>query len=68
MSTALALLPALLAHSGPGQAAALLARVVAWHFGSLHPYENAMALALAFGPFVVLAVVIVLRRREEDDD
>lgn len=45
-----------------------MAQVVGWHFGSLHPYENMIALGLAFGPFVVLAIVIVLRRRDEGDD
>lgn len=42
--------------------------VVAWHFGQLHAYESAIALLLAFGPFLILAVVIVLRRREDDED
>jgi hypothetical protein len=35
--------------------------------GALHPYEQALTLLLAFGPFVVLGVVIWRRRREEDD-
>jgi hypothetical protein len=35
------------------------------HLGSLHPYEQALTLLLAFGPFVLLGVVIVLRRRED---
>lgn len=34
------------------------------HFGQLHPYEMWLALALAFGPFLVLAIVVVLRRRQ----
>ena len=38
------------------------------HLGSLHPYEQALTLLLAFGPFVVLGVVIWRRRREEDAD
>lgn len=42
--------------------------VVLWHFGQLHAYESAIALLLAFGPFLILAVVIVLRRREDDED
>lgn len=42
--------------------------VVSWHFGQLHAYESAIALLLAFGPFLILAVVIVLRRREDDED
>ena len=37
-----------------------------WHMGSLHPYEQALTLLLAFGPFVVLGLVI-WRRRGEDD-
>lgn len=36
-----------------------------WHMGSLHPYEQALTLLLAFGPFVVLGLVI-WRRRGED--
>ena len=36
------------------------------HFGSLHPYEQALTLLLAFGPFVVLGVVVWCRRRQED--
>ena len=41
------------------------------HLGALHPAEKALTLALAFGPFVVLAVVVVVRRRQDaspDDD
>lgn len=34
------------------------------HFGQLHPYEMWLALALAFGPFLVLAVVVTVRRRQ----
>lgn len=35
------------------------------HLGGLHPYEQALVLAVAFGPFVVLAAVVyVLRRRD----
>jgi hypothetical protein len=34
--------------------------------GSLHPYEQALTLLLAFGPFLLLGVVI-WRRRHEDD-
>lgn len=36
-----------------------------FHLGSLHPYEQALTLILAFGPFVVLAAVIVVRRRQD---
>lgn len=37
------------------------------HMGSLHPFEQALTLLLAFGPVVILAVVVWRRRREEDD-
>jgi Na+-translocating ferredoxin:NAD+ oxidoreductase RnfE subunit len=37
--------------------------VVAWHLGAMHPYEKALTLILAFGPFVVLGIVIAIRRR-----
>lgn len=37
------------------------------HLGPLHPVEQLLVLALAFGPFVVLAVVIVLQRRRDRD-
>jgi len=40
--------------------------VVPLHFGSLHPYEQALTLLLAFGPFVLLAIVVVVRRRHDD--
>ena len=36
-----------------------------WHLGALHPFEQALVLLLAFGPFVVLGVVVWLRRRED---
>ncbi|WP_277986080.1 hypothetical protein [Nocardioides zhouii] len=35
------------------------------HMGALHPYEQALVLLLAFGPFVVLGVVVWLRRRAD---
>ncbi|MGZ5399867.1 MAG: hypothetical protein ACXWXO_18840 [Nocardioides sp.] len=40
------------------------------HLGSMHGYEQVLALVLAFGPFVLLAIVIVVRRRHEaaEDD
>jgi hypothetical protein len=41
-------------------------RVIPLHLGSLHPYEQALTLLLAFGPFVVLGFV-VWRRRGEDE-
>ena len=45
--------------------ALLLPLLVALHLGGLHPYERALVLAIAFGPFVVLGVVVaVLRRRD----
>ena len=37
-----------------------------WHMGALHPYEQALTLLLAFGPFVVLGLVVWLRRRHDD--
>jgi len=38
------------------------------HLGSLHGYEQTLALVLAFGPFVVLAIVILVRRRQDTAD
>ena len=38
--------------------------VLPLHMGSLHPFEQALTLLLAFGPFAVLA--IVLRRRGKE--
>ena len=35
------------------------------HMGALHPFEQALTLVLAFGPFLVLAAVIVVRRRQD---
>lgn len=35
------------------------------HLGSMHPYEQALTLLLAFGPFIVLGIVVVLRRRAD---
>lgn len=35
------------------------------HLGPLHPVEQAVTAALAFGPFLVLGVVIVVLRRRE---
>jgi hypothetical protein len=43
-------------------------QVVAWHLGGLHAYETWLALGLAFGPFVLLALIIVVRRRDDDED
>jgi hypothetical protein len=36
-----------------------------WHMGALHPFEQALTLLLAFGPFVLLGVVVWLRRRAD---
>jgi hypothetical protein len=33
------------------------------HLGALHPVEQALVYALAFGPFLVLGAVVVVRRR-----
>jgi len=35
------------------------------HMGALHPFELALTLLLAFGPFVLLGAVIVVRRRHD---
>lgn len=43
--------------------------MVPLHLGALHPVEQALTLALAFGPFVVLGIVVaVLRRRDAARD
>ena len=34
--------------------------------GALHPFEQALTLLLAFGPFVVLGIVVRLRRTEDE--
>ncbi len=36
-----------------------------WHLGAAHPFEAALTLILAFGPFLVLGIVIVIRRRTD---
>jgi hypothetical protein len=41
------------------------AAIVALHMGALHPYEKAVTLLLAFGPFVLLGIVIAVRRRHD---
>ena len=38
------------------------------HLGGLHPYEQALVLLLAFGPFLVLGVVVFLVRRRDLTD
>lgn len=35
------------------------------HLGALHPVEQGLTLALAFGPFVVLGIVVWVRRRQD---
>lgn len=40
--------------------------MIAQHLGTLHPFEQALTIVLAFGPFVVLGVVIAIRRRAEN--
>ena len=41
----------------------------ALHLGGLHPYEQALVLLIAFGPFVVLGVVVyVVRKRDLADE
>jgi hypothetical protein len=42
-----------------------LAGIVPLHFGALHPFEQALTLTLAFGPFVVLGAVIWWRQRQD---
>lgn len=39
--------------------------MIVQHLGSLHPIEQGLTIALAFGPFVVLGIVIAFRRRAE---
>lgn len=47
----------------------LLLLLPALHLGGLHPYEQALVLLIAFGPFVVLGVVVhVVRRRDIADE
>jgi hypothetical protein len=45
-----------------------LALLLPLHMGGLHPYEQALVLLLAFGPFVVLAVVIYIARKRDHAD
>jgi hypothetical protein len=42
--------------------------VTALHLGAMHPYEQALTLVLAFGPFVLLALVVWVRRRQDGAD
>jgi hypothetical protein len=46
-------------------AALALPLAIAAHLGGLHPYERALVLLVAFGPFVVLGVVVALVRRRD---
>jgi hypothetical protein len=39
--------------------------VIPWHLGGVHPFEQALTLILAFGPFLVLGIVIAVRRRTD---
>lgn len=36
------------------------------HLGAMHPFEQALTLLLAFGPFLLLGVVVVVRRRADE--
>jgi hypothetical protein len=45
-----------------------LAHLVAWHLGSLHRWETALLVLIAFGPFVVLAAVVAVQRRRNAHD
>lgn len=40
----------------------------ALHLGGLHPYEQALVLLLAFGPFLLLGAVILVQRRRDLDE
>ena len=39
--------------------------MIPMHLGAMHPFEQALTLVLAFGPFVALGIVVALRRRAE---
>lgn len=39
--------------------------MIPWHLGGVHPFEQALTLTLAFGPFLVLGIVIAVRRRTD---
>lgn len=38
------------------------------HLGGLHPYENALVLLVAFGPFVVIGLLARRERRRAADE
>jgi hypothetical protein len=40
------------------------ASLVPLHLGSLHPVEQLLVYALAFGPFLVLGAVVLVRRHQ----
>ena len=42
--------------------------MVALHLGALHPVEKLLTFALAFGPFVLLALTVWLSRRRNARD
>ncbi len=46
--------------------AIVLVEILPLHFGALHPLEQVLIFALAFGPFAILAGVIWWRKRTED--
>ena len=48
-----------------GRIAAMNASLLPLHLGSLHPVEQVLVYALAFGPFLVLGAVVVVRRRQD---
>jgi hypothetical protein len=48
-----------------GRIAAMNASLVPLHLGSLHPVEQLLVYALAFGPFLVLGVVVLVRRHRD---
>jgi hypothetical protein len=41
------------------------ASLVPLHLGSLHPVEQLLVYALAFGPFVLLGAVVLVRRHQD---
>jgi hypothetical protein len=45
-----------------------ISRVILLHLGSLHPFEQALTLLVAFGPFVALGIVVWRRSREDEPD
>jgi hypothetical protein len=39
--------------------------MVPLHLGQLHPFEQALVLVLAFGPFVLAGVIVLIIRRRD---